>query len=278
VPRVLVTGAGGALGRHLVALLRDPDVVTWGSRRDVDLRDRQAVDAALHVAAPDVVFHLAGTRADAVEATNSGGFDNLAAALLRHAPGARVVIAGSSAQYGLRDDVRPIREDDEQRPEGAYGESKAKQEAHAFASGLDVVAVRLFNLVGALQRPGVLPADLTAQLADPATDRLVVRHRVGTRDFVDHADAARALVALAQHGEANTAYNVASGRATTLAELTDALLELSGRSLPVDDLGAVPDDTARVHQVGDASRLRALGWTPLVDLRESLAAQLAAAS
>jgi GDP-4-dehydro-6-deoxy-D-mannose reductase len=228
VSRVLVTGGGGALGRPLVGLLRERgDEVTIWTSADVDVTDAAAVRSALRATPPALVFHLAGTREpERIEAVNVGGFTNLVEPLL--ALNVRVVIAGSSAQYGLRDTPRPLGEDEAQDPEGAYGRSKAEQERLAFASGLDVVCARLFNLIGPFQRPGVLPADLVHQLTDETVDRLAVRHLVGTRDFVSYADAARGLLLLAERGLTGAAYNVSSGNATPLRVVAVTLLELSG--------------------------------------------------
>ena len=284
MPRAFVTGAGGALGSQLVELLdREGHEVIAPSSSEVDVRDASALAAAVAGSAPELVFHLAGTRAGgpcALAETNVVGFANLADALAGSS--ARVVVAGSSAQYGLRETTEPLTEDEPQRPEGWYGATKAAQETLARTTArdgvLDTVCVRLFNLVGARQRAGLLPADLALQLVGAAPDSLVARHLVGVRDFVDHADAARALLTVAQLGERGAVYNVAGGRAVSLRELAETLLELDGRGVPLVDLGEFDPERSAVNQVGDASRLEGLGWHPEVDLRTSLASLLASVS
>lgn len=275
---VLVTGATGPLGRRLVELLGDRHSVTaWGSA-EVDLRDAAAVGSAVAAARPELVFHLAGRRQGTpaeVWATNVDGLRHLADALARLGGGARLVVTGSSAQYGLRLALDPIAETAEQRPTTPYGASKAEQEALAlaYAGTLRVSAVRLFNLVGAGQRPGLLAEDLAAQLRDKERTEVVTGDLSGTRDFVDFADAARALLVIESAGGDGEVYNVCSGRGVALRALAVRLVELSGREVPLVERQEERVDE-RLHQVGDPGKLEALGWRAETPLDISLGALL----
>lgn len=274
----LVTGATGPLGRRLVEQLGEGHRVTaWGSA-DVDLRDAAAVGSAVAAARPELVFHLAGRRQgtpDAVRATNVDGLRHLADALVRLGGGARLVVAGSSAQYGLQPSLDPIAETAEQRPTTPYGASKAEQEALAltYTGTLRVSAVRLFNLVGAGQRPGLLAEDLAAQLRDPSSTEVVTGDLSGTRDFLDFADAARALLVIASTGGDGEAYNVCLGRGVALRALATRLVELSGRDVPLIERQEERMDEP-LHQVGDPGKLEALGWRAEIPLDDSLRALL----
>ncbi|HET9752063.1 MAG TPA: NAD-dependent epimerase/dehydratase family protein, partial [Myxococcales bacterium] len=112
--RVLVTGAGGFVGRHLCGHLAargdQPVPIGWPdtSREDgskaVDITDAEAVLRAVEAAAPDAVVHLAGLSSVAAShrdpprtfAVNALGAVNLISAIDRVAPKARLLLVGSS--------------------------------------------------------------------------------------------------------------------------------------------------------------------------------------
>ena len=292
---VLVTGGSGALGRQLISLLleRGDDVTalartvpavdaqpaaTW---LEADLRHEETIDRALARLQPAVIFHLAGARGGShgdLTAINVAGLSHLIGALARRGLRPRVIIAGSSAQYGLRQSSAPVAETEALRAESWYGATKNAQEALAFgafrASGLETIAARLFNLIGPGQRAGLIAADIALQLVDPGTTELVVGATDGVRDFVDYRDAARALLLLAETGEPGRAYNVASGSGTPIRSIIETLLERSLRN----DLAIVertaPGQAPGGQLIGDATALAdATGWAPRHALDESLADQ-----
>jgi GDP-4-dehydro-6-deoxy-D-mannose reductase len=282
----VVTGASGPLGRSLSTLLRAQGVVVvaWAGAsgrapategRVVDIRNRLAVAQAIRDARPDVIFHLAGIRhgpSDQIVATNVAGFANLIDGLdTTDRP--RIVIAGSSAQYGGRTEPTRLGEAEAQEPETLYGATKAGQELLALLAvrqGHDVVCARLFNLIGHGQRPGLLAADVATQLANPEATEITTGPLDGTRDFVDYQDAATALAHLAESGEAGGVFNVCTGTATPLRHIVETLARLSRRQLPIVEQNA--ERTGPSHQVGDPARLyEATGWVPSVPLEQSLA-------
>jgi len=106
--RILLTGAGGFVGRHLHAALAAawPDaVLVPGS---ADLRDADAVAASVAAARPDVCVHLAAVatvaaaRGDEARCwdVNLHGSLRLAHAILRHAPDCRLLFVSSADAYG----------------------------------------------------------------------------------------------------------------------------------------------------------------------------------
>jgi dTDP-4-dehydrorhamnose reductase len=128
--RWLVTGAGGMLGRDLVATL-DGEPVTALTRPDLDVTDPAAVDAAIHgsVGGGDVVLHTAAyTDVDGAEtheplatAVNGDGARHVAAACAR----AGAVLVHVSTDYVLPGDASaPYPEDAPTKPVNAYGRSK----------------------------------------------------------------------------------------------------------------------------------------------------------
>lgn len=207
--KILVTGADGFVGEHLVAELLDaghdvsastltlpptrdtltPGQVAQAEWKAADVRDHDALYRLVAAVRPDQIYHLAGfasgamarERASQALATNAGGTVNLCEAV-----GAvrdefpdfnpRILVMGSGDSYGdaAREDV-PLNEQMHLRPVSAYGLSKAAQElaAHTYrrARGLRILVTRSFNLVGPGQAPQFVVPDFCTQVAKIASGR-----------------------------------------------------------------------------------------------------------
>lgn len=99
---------------------------------------------------------------------------------------------------------------------------------------------------------------------------VVYEDGVQTRDFVFVEDVARANVLVAEKDEANFGvFNVGTGRATTVLEFVAALTRVYGRDVKPELPGEFRPGDFR-HLFTDATRLRTLGWEPLVPLEEGL--------
>jgi nucleoside-diphosphate-sugar epimerase len=275
--RVLVTGAGGFLGRHLVEELErrgsritrlrfafdagsaDPRILT-------DDGDHPAaeLDHLVARAAPEAIFHLAGTRRlPLMTAVNVGLAERLMGALRRTGLPARLILIGSAAEYGrVEDDALYVAETVPCRPLTDYGASKHEQTLRgldAAAEGIDVVVARCFNIVG-IGMPSESPLmEIAARLAVPSPS-IAVGDLDIERDFIEAADTARCLVELAGNPEARgKIVNVCSGRGVMLR---DAVRHLASAVSPcpalVPDPSLMRGETIR-RMVGDPGRLKALG-------------------
>ncbi|MEU7839564.1 NAD-dependent epimerase/dehydratase family protein [Micromonospora sp. NPDC049114] len=295
----LVTGSCGWVGTHLRRLLvadgqrvvglgRQPRPAGPGETyHQVDLRDPRKVQAALQAVRPDVVFHLAATLpqrgadgadvvADAVQTTY-----NLCQELRRvdtrsGAP-VRLVLAGSSAQYGaVPPELNPVTEQTLPRPVGAYGHAKAAAESLALALGADgriaVLAARSFNHVGPGEDSFTVTGALARRVVEVAAgraERVRVSDLDAVRDFTDVRDVARAYVELAELGTPGGIYNVCSGSGVTVRRVLEILLDVAGLDWSVVDVTAGQSDIR--CQVGSADRLAVeTHWKIETPLRESL--------
>ena len=255
---VLVTGAAGFVGGHLLDLIEPstPAIVAWrrpgealppaptGRRcrwMDVELLDREAVRAAIDEIRPAAVYHLAGAAHagsswDRVALTlevNVLGTHNLLSALARHPSGCRVLVPGSALVYAAQD--RALTESDPILPGRPYGLSKLAQEMLALRAGreggLGVIVTRSFNHIGPRQDASFFASSFARQIAriERGLDEPVMR--VGNldarRDLTDVRDTVAAYRALVETGRAGTVFNVCSGRAYRVQEILDGVGDIA---------------------------------------------------
>jgi GDP-4-dehydro-6-deoxy-D-mannose reductase len=287
--RVLVTGASGFAGGHLVeACAAAGDETIAAPRAAVaDLRDPAVARALVAEARPDVVYHLAalahvgqswedplGTLADNV-AMAAGVLE----AVRLEAPDAVVIAVGSGEEYGPPVTV-PTTEDAPLRPQNPYAVSKASAGLlagfYADAHGLRVIRARAFNHAGPGQEPIYAIANFARQVAegleagdDPV--RVVTGSPDTRRDFTDVRDIVRGYRLLAAHAEPG-AYNVCSGVTHSARELVTALGRIAGVAVHHE----VDPTKVRAHEVqeirGSSERLHAAtGWQPEIPLETTLA-------
>lgn len=297
---VLVTGAAGFVGSHLLELLeRDgADVVAWlrpgtaapikGSRVrwvTVEMQDRDAVAAATAHARPAAVYHLAGVPhvGDSWSHTHETFAGNVLAthylfdALRRHSLAPRVLITSSAAVYAPSS--RAIVESDAVNPNNPYGTSKLAQELVARRSweddGIPSVIARAFNHVGPRQSPAFVAASMARQIAEIEAGRqepvLLMGNMASQRDIMDVRDTVRAYHALMQAAQPGAPYNVCSGTPTSIEMLVQLFAARARVSVEIrqDAARFRPNDTPLI--LGDRSRIKAdTGWEPEIPIEKTI--------
>jgi GDP-4-dehydro-6-deoxy-D-mannose reductase len=307
--RVLVTGISGFAGSHLAEHLLSEGMEVFGLTNDPsldgnlehlagrirvlegDVRDRGGVRAALADAKPERIYHLAAVtpgrgraRDDAFWEINVGG----TAVLLDEASrleGVRVLVAGSSAEYGLLPrEANPLDESAELRPVGVYSVSKAAQDLLAFSywahQGVWAVRARAFNHTGPREDTGFVCSTFARQIAEAELGTREKVIRVGNlntfRDISDVRDVVGGYVAALEGGRGGQVYNICSGVATKIEDVLKTLVRMADVPLAVevDEARMRPSDLA--FQQGDSSLLeRETGWRAAVPLERTLADLLA---
>ena len=284
---VLVTGARGFAGSHLVeSLARSGVGVTGWGRDDVDLLDRHAVARAIAQLKPTVVYHCAGvshvgqsfTNVHATLKSNVLGTHHLLDGLRCAGLTAHVLIPSSSLVYRQSD--RALNEDDPIGPATPYGISKLAQEMLGRRSiqedGQRVYLVRSFNHTGPRQNPSFAAPGFAHQIALIEQGRMSPEISVGnldaSRDLHDVRDTVRAYQAIVERGRPGEVYNVCSGHAVTIRDVLDRLIAMS--RVPA----RVRVDAARYRLndnpvlVGDPTKIRReVAWTPSIPLDDTLA-------
>ena len=290
--RILITGARGFLAGPLIArlegrgrLLKIGRSAAPGVRR-YDLADPEQARAAVRDARPDEVYHLAGTTSardwDGMWHAHVSATVNLLEALAARRAPVRVVVAGSSAEYGAAGGSRRPGELAPLEPVTLYGSCKLAQTSAAlsFAGGpVSVVAARIFNVLGPGTPENLAPGAFARQVARVAAGLQPPEVFVGDlsprRDYVDVRDVAAALETLMRRGRSGECYNVGSGRSTPMSAVLRGLAGAAGARVTerVDPARRRPSEVRDL--AADVRKIKALGWAPKIALSRSLADTLA---
>lgn len=288
--RVLVTGAGGFVGRHLMHHLEesgDDAIATDRSIDGVDVSDAIALTELFSKVRPEVVYHLAGASdvggswqtPQATFRANAEGTLNILWAA-REAGVGRVLTIGSADVYGkVSAEDLPITESLALSPVSPYAASKVSADYVAVQAhlgyGQDVVRARPFNHLGPGQTDRFVAPALAKRIATnelDGTDVVSVGNLSPERDFTDVRDVVRAYRLLIERGHGGEVYNVCSGRAIAVQQLAEHLISLANTpmSLVADPALQRPVDIPVL--LGDNSRIRAhTGWEPQIPLEQTLA-------
>jgi UDP-glucose 4-epimerase len=289
--RILVTGAAGFIGSHVVRALAqagaevvavderqlgDVGIDNDAQRRCLDLRAPGAVAAALPPGIDTVVHLAASTSVLQSVGRPQETFDNnvaVTASLLEQARqvGVRTfVFASTNAVVGPTEDPR-LHEGSQLHPLTPYGATKAAAEmlmsAYSSSYGLTACAVRLTNVYG----PGMAAKDsivprLMRAAQSGATFEIYGDGRQ-IRDYVYVDDVVSAVLAVIRRG-AGGRLVVGSGSSSSVLRLIDIVRRVSGAKLPVRHVPAKPGEMPSV--VVDIGRARSLGWRPTVTLEKGL--------
>ncbi len=302
--RVLITGAGGFVGRHLSEHISrvQPRARLTGTtffpsetvhdavtdQQLIDLKDYQRVLDLLARCRPDAIYHLAAQAfvprsfEDPWETleNNIRAQLNIIRACLELQIRPRILIVSSAEIYGaVQAGQLPMNEETAIRPTNPYSVSKVAQDMLALqyylSHDLPLMRARPFNHIGPGQNDRFVAPAFALQIAaieEGQRDAVIyVGNLTARRDFTDVRDIVRSYHMIAEKGKAGEAYNIASGRARSIRHLLDILLGLTEIEIDVrvDPSRLRPVDVPEIR--GDASKLqRDTGWKPELTFEDTL--------
>ena len=297
--RVFLTGGAGYIGSVTSELLLNEghevtifDNLGRGHREAIepradfiegDLRDKDSVADAMAKVKPDAVMHFAAyalvgesmVQPEIYFRNNVVGGINLAEAMLANNV-QKIVFSSTCATYGQPERV-PITEDEPQRPQNPYGESKLMfehtlkwyQELH----GMKPVFLRYFNACGATETYGedhdpethLIPLVLRVALGQRESVKIFgddydTPDGTCLRDYIHIVDLARAHI-LALEKDVSGPFNLGTGTGNSVLEVIEACREVTGHAIPAELAPRRPGDPARL--VAGAEKAETiLGWKP----------------
>lgn len=274
--RVLVIGAGGFIGNHLLRFLRSQagvevaaiDLVS-PSEGDTQIhwyggnaRDRNFLHRVMDEVQPTKIVHLVGIlHADSLSElmdVNVGAAQTLLDTMLvAGLLSTKVLLIGSAAEYGVPE-KNPVAEDHPTRPVSPYGLTKLFQtqlgQFYFRNYGLSVVVARPFNIDGEGISTDLSVGSWRKQIAEAEDGSSI---QVGTlrsvRDYLPVHDAVEALWYALTYGVPGEVYNVCSGQGIKMADVLKRLIEDSGKNIKIelDETRLKPNEVPVVYGCAD---------------------------
>lgn len=291
--RILVSGATGFLGRHLVNHLKRMGHELFGTTNHVssdaslsycDIRDPIAVDAVVRQVQPEIVVHCAAissvtsSAAQDYYAVNTVATENLVRSAVVTGRLVRFVFISTAGVYGNQK-VERLHEGLCPKPVHHYGMSKfcAERTLENFRDQLDYTIVRPFNIIGDGQSSEFIMPKLVDVFR--RRDRIVKLGNIEVfRDYIDVLDACELISRLTFNPAAvGEVTNLCTGRPVSIQMLLETLARLTSHEIEVE----IDPKFVRKNEVwrllGDNTKLSRLtgGQVEQMNLEESLRRMLA---
>jgi GDP-4-dehydro-6-deoxy-D-mannose reductase len=301
---VLVTGANCCLGYHLLNLLAEDKGPLIGFSTEEpqpysrlkhvtyftgDILDFKALVQVLTEHRPTEIYHMVGqgfsgvsqSKPNSTLQVNILGTQNIFEAVRVTVPKSRIIFISSAEIYGggkgIVDLIHP--ETDPATPFTPYATGMAACELlvkqFILAHHLDIIVLRPFNHTGPFQSrrfvlPSVASQIASIELFDGETVIYTGNLDV-SRDYVDVRDMARGVALLAKRGRTGEVYNICSGKARTIRELVQYLIDLSGVPIESRIDPALERAIDIPLLVGSPEKIMACtGWKPIISMEDSL--------
>ena len=303
--RILITGAGGFAGQHLIRHLAStnpeneifatiynaskpsqfPETVTSIA---LDLLDEKRVLTVLDAVHPDAIYHLAAQSSPSLAMqsiwptfeANVKSQLNLIEGCLALNIKPRLLITTSGEVYHCDPtNPQPLTEETNLVATNPYALSKVTQDMMGYQYFLShdfpIIRARPFNHTGPGQATNFVAPDFAFQIAQIEANLQKPIIRVGNlsaqRDFTDVRDVVKAYVLLVEQGQPGLAYNIASNKAYSIQYVLDTLLSFTKTDI---DVLVDPDKLRSVDvpiKQGDYTRLhQSTGWKPTISFEQTL--------
>lgn len=303
--KVLITGATGFVGNHLIKQLlsSEPPSEIYGTTRkeispeddsrvhfvQIDLLDKEAIVSFLKEIQPQEIYHLAAQSnvpqsiKDPISTfhANVDSQLNLLMALCElKMIETKVLVVSSAEVYGyIAPEYLPVDENTPHRPANPYAVSKIAQDYLGFqfnlSYNLPIVRVRPFNHVGPGQAPHFVMADFAKQVAEIEKGIKEPLMRVGNmvarRDFTDVRDMVKLYPLLLEKGIPGEVYNAGSGKSHSVQEILDLLMVYANVDIKVEIDQAKMRASDVPNIVADITKVQKVtGWKPQIPFEQTV--------
>lgn len=300
--KILIIGVEGFVGGHFVDLLNKSKKYkifgTYLNRQTsfsnvdltkLDITNEFEVNNIINLIKPQIIVHFASQSSVGKSweeplltvNVNIIGVINLLNAVKNNIPKSRVILIGSSEEYGKTSNGnKQINEFDKTNPSNIYALTKLAQtnlgRIYFEAYGLDVIMTRSFNHFGPKQSPNFVISDFCKQIVEMENNSKIPKIiKVGnlnlSRDFTDVRDIVRAYLELIEKGISGEIYNVGSGKFIDLKKILDIIISNSKvfPKIVIDDKKIRPTDVPVIY--ADISKIKSiLNWSPIYSLEQSI--------
>ncbi len=245
VKKILITGSHGFTGKELHSFLNlkedcelflsDINDSFESNYHSCNLTDAVAVYRMIRIIQPEQIYHLAGAFSNSFDADfqcNVLITRNILESVLKLNPKTRVLLVGSSAEYGLVKDVEsPIKETHALNPGSIYGLTKIYQtylmKLYVEVFDLDIVMARTFNLYGKGMSSRLFIGKLYEQIDDLKSkniDHISLGNIENKRDYISIKIAIKDYVRIMENGKKGEVYNIGSGLPTKVSHIMKKIL------------------------------------------------------
>lgn len=289
--KILITGIHGFVGKYLLneILKQEKDSLIYGTYHfdhefidnteyklyKCNIQVKEEVETLIKNINPDEIYHLAAL------SSVSGSFDNIINTMLTNCMGtafileaikkysnnSKILIIGSSNEYG-KSDIVPIKETNPKFPPNPYALSKLTAGYLGWQyfthHNIKAIMTRSFNHTGPGQALGFVIPDFCNQISliEKGLQEPIIN--VGnidvSRDFLDVRDVVSAYVYLMKNGEFGNFYNVCSGNSYNIRKILEYLIALSDKDIKINILSKKQRKTDINELYGDNNKLKSLGW------------------
>jgi len=293
--KFVITGGAGFIGSHLVKFLsqKDHDISVIDNLVRGKLENLKSVEKEINFFKNDItdyaeiknilknadgVFHQAALtsvpesyiKKEEYQAVNIHGTENIFK--IAQEFDIKVVYASSASVYGNTVTI-PITEEHSRKPINPYGSTKLEAEylAEKYSkSGTQVIGLRYFNVFGKGQNPNYAGV-ITKFQENIMTEKSPIIFGDGSqvRDFISVDDVCQANLAAMKSNEKSGFFNIGTGIVTSIKNLAELMIRLSGKSLK-PEYSNLPEGDIKLSQADIHLAENNLSWRPKITLEDGL--------